>query len=144
MPVHFFYEDTSFKLTQARKTSTWIEQVIIQEEYLLKELNYIFCSDIFLYEINKTYLGHHTYTDIITFDYSEKNDYEIEGEIYISVDRVKENAVTYQKPFNQELLRVIIHGVLHLLGYRDKTGEEQKEMRKKEEACLSLQNQLKQ
>lgn len=106
----------------------------------MKELNYIFCSDIFLHEINKTYLGHHTYTDIITFDYSEKNSHEIEGEIYISVDRVKENAVTYQKTFHQELHRVIIHGVLHLLGYGDKTGEEQKEMRKKEEACLSLQN----
>ena len=140
MPVHFFYEDTTFRLTQTRKTSAWIKEVISREEYFLKELNYIFCSDIFLHEINKTYLGHHTYTDIITFDYSEKNSHEIEGEIYISVDRVKENAVTYQKTFHQELHRVIIHGVLHLLGYGDKTGEEQKEMRKKEEACLSLQN----
>ena len=87
-----------------------------------------------------TYLGHDTYTDIITFDYEEKKNLSIEGEIYISVDRVKENAATYQKSFEQELFRVIIHGVLHLLGYHDKTVQEQKEMRKKEEACLSLQN----
>ena len=140
MPIHFFYEDTSFKLQQPRKISAWIKKVIARENNTLQELNYIFCSDKYLHEINLTYLDHDTYTDIITFDLDERKSSAIEGEIYISVDRVKENAEIYQKPFEQELHRVIIHGVLHLLGYRDKTDGEQKEMRKKEEACLSLQN----
>ena len=140
MSINFFYEDTPFKLKQARKVSTWIKNVIKHEAHSLLELNYIFCSDIYLHKINKTYLGHDTYTDIITFDHKEQEDKVIEGEIYISVDRVKENAVVYQKAFEEELHRVIIHGVLHLLGYGDKTAQEQKEMRKKEEACLSLQD----
>ena len=140
MCINFFYEDTPFQLKQTQQVSNWIKKVISLEAQILEELNYIFCSDNYLHEINKTYLGHDTYTDIITFDYKEKNGAPIEGEVCISVDRVQENATTYQKTFEEELHRVIIHGVLHLLGYRDKTPQEQKEMRKKEEACLSLQN----
>ena len=140
MCINFFYEDTPFKLQQTKKIKTWIKKVISLEDHSLKELNYIFCSDTYLHKINVTYLGHDTYTDIITFEYKEQKSPTIEGEIYISVDRVKENAATYQKTFKEELHRVIIHGVLHLLGYRDKSAKEKKEMRKKEEACLSLQN----
>ena len=140
MDINFFYEDISFRLSQPENTQKWIAEIIRSEAYHLKELNYIFCSDPYLHKINLEYLNHDTYTDIITFDHRETEKAEIQGEIYISIDRVTENANTYNKPFKQELHRVIIHGVLHLLGYQDLSEAEKKEMRKKEEACLSLQN----
>ncbi len=140
MDINFFYEDISFRLNQPENTKKWIAAIVQAEDYLLTELNYIFCSDTYLHKINLDFLNHDTYTDIITFDHNETEKQEIQGEIYISIDRVKENAGTYKKPFEQELHRVIIHGVLHLLGYQDKSEAEKKEMRKKEEACLSLQN----
>jgi len=99
-------------------------------------LSYIFCSDKYLLSINQKYLNHNTLTDIVTFDLAE--DAEIEGEIYISVERVKENAVKYAVDFEEELHRVIIHGLLHLIGYKDKTASQKAQMRKKEQACLSL------
>ena len=98
------------------------------------EISYIFCSDDYLLDINKTYLKHDFYTDIITFDYTDAK--KISGDLYISIDRVRDNAQELNLGFEQELHRVIIHGVLHLLGLKDKTEEEAKEMRKAEEECL--------
>jgi rRNA maturation RNase YbeY len=135
--VNFFTEETSFKLPHPRKTSTWIQNTISNERFSLTELNYIFCSDEYLLRINIEYLNHHTYTDIITFDSSD-NSGELQGDIFISIDRVRENALKLNLPFIDELHRVIIHGVLHLVGYSDKTPAKAKVMRKKEDAYLSL------
>lgn len=107
------------------------------EKHQLKEINYIFCSDFFLLNLNQDFLNHDTLTDIITFDNSE-NKIMLEGEVYISIDRVKENASKFKSEFQDELDRVIIHGVLHLMGYKDKESTDKALMRKKEEACLSL------
>lgn len=135
--INFFSEEINFSLPKPRKTATWIKDVIAHESHLLKLLNFIFCSDEYLMKINRQYLRHDTYTDIVTFDNSEPTG-GLEGDIFISVDRVKENAMNLHAPFYQELHRVIIHGVLHLMGYSDKTKAKQKEMRNKEDACLSL------
>ena len=114
-----------------------LETVLAKEEQHAKTINYIFCSDDYLLKINKEYLNHDTLTDIITFDNSEEEG-KIEADIFISIDRIKENALSLKKDFDQELHRVIIHGLLHLLGYNDKTDDDKAEMRKKEDACLSL------
>jgi rRNA maturation RNase YbeY len=135
--VNFFSQTIPFKVPSPRKTASWIKATIQKEKHSLKEVNFIFCSDEELYQINREYLKHKTFTDIITFDNSEEKRV-IEGDIYISVDRVKENASKYDIEFHTELKRVIIHGVLHLLGYKDKTPIHQKEMRRKEDAYLSL------
>lgn len=135
--ISFFSEDTDFVLKNQRKTRNWIRQVISNEGYLLKTLNYIFCSDEYLHEINLKYLSHTSFTDIITFDQSDI-EMEIEGDIYISIDRVKENSISFNNTFQKELYRVMIHGVLHLLGYSDKSEEEIKVIRIKEDSCLSL------
>lgn len=135
--VHFFSEDVAFALPKPRKTVTWIKEVIKKERKTLQELNVIFCSDTHLLAINQTYLNHDTFTDIVTFDNSESPDH-IEGDIYISLDRVRENALKYERPVFEELYRVIIHGVLHLMGYKDKGNAAKALMRKKEDACLSL------
>ena len=103
----------------------------------MKDLSFIFCDDMELLNKNSKYLNHDTLTDILTFDYSENNN--ISGDIYISIDRVKENAKTYKVTFENELDRVMIHGVLHLLGYKDKSKKDQKAMREKEDFYLSLQ-----
>lgn len=135
--VHFFYEDVEFRLRTTRHTKFWIKKVINSEKRKLGELNYIFCSDPFLAQLNTQYLKHNTYTDIITFDSNDGNDF-IQGDIYISVDRVRENALKFKTDFPQELHRVIIHGILHLIGYSDKSRQAKNEMRKKEDAYLSL------
>lgn len=135
--IRFFQEDISFKLKQPIKTSRWIKSIIQQEKFKLKELNYIFCSDNHLLSINQGFLHHDYFTDIITFDHSSENR-TIAGEIYISIDRVRENAKDFEVDFDTELHRVMIHGVLHLIGYPDKSKAEKSLMRKKEEACLSL------
>jgi probable rRNA maturation factor len=137
--IRFFCEDIPFKLPHPRKTSSWIKNTIIAERGNLISLNYIFCSDDFLRNINIQYLNHHTYTDIVTFSHSEAAG-EIEGDIFISIDRVKENAEKFNTDFDTELHRVIIHGVLHLLGYGDKKPKEKTVMRAKEDAYLSLRN----
>lgn len=103
----------------------------------IAHLNYIFCSDKYLLKINRDYLKHDDYTDVVTFDYSESTQ-EIEGEIYISIDRVRENADRYKQEFTNELSRVMIHGLLHLMGYGDKTEAEQTKMKEREDACLFL------
>lgn len=135
--IHFFYEDVKFRLKTARNTKSWIKDVIRTEGKELAEINYVFCSDSFLAQLNIQYLQHNTFTDIITFNTAEGSD-SIGGDIYISVDRVKENADEFNVPFDQELHRVIIHGVLHLLGYLDKTVNQKRTMRKREDAYLSL------
>lgn len=135
--ISFFREDTDFDLPEKERRSAWIQQVITNEGYELAELTYIFCSDEYLLGINQEYLDHDTYTDIVTFDNSEEEKL-IEGDIFISVDRVKENAEGLGVTFEEELNRVMVHGVLHLLGYKDKTEEQSVQMRQMEDTCLSL------
>jgi rRNA maturation RNase YbeY len=118
-------------LEEQVKHSQWIEKVIESEGKKLEELCYIFCDDEYLYKLNQDYLQHDTYTDIISFDYSVGK--ILQGDIYISTQRVKENSETFNVSFKEELRRVIIHGVLHLCGYKDKTEEQSLLMRQKEE-----------
>jgi probable rRNA maturation factor len=134
--IRFFNEDISFVFPKKRTTSQWIKEIAALENKRVGDLNFIFCSDSHLFTLNQEYLQHDTYTDIITFDYSEEE--TIEGDIYISIDRIKENAGNLGIAMNEELFRVIIHGVLHLLGYKDKTKEEKELMREKEDYSLSL------
>jgi probable rRNA maturation factor len=135
--IHYFFEDIEFKLDNSNKISSWISDVLSKEKYNLTSINYIFCSDEHLLKVNREYLSHDYYTDIITFNNSEA-DNQIEGDLFISIDRVAENAKVNNESFDKELNRVMIHGVLHLLGYNDKTKEEQIMMREKENAYLSL------
>jgi probable rRNA maturation factor len=137
MPVHFFEEDISFSLTTEEETKLWIALIIQTEKRILGDLNFIFCTDDHLHEINVSYLNHDTYTDIITFDNSEKVE-EVSGDIFISIDRVEANARDLAISSNDELNRVMIHGVLHLIGFNDKSDEEKQQMREKEDTCLSL------
>jgi rRNA maturation RNase YbeY len=137
MAIHFFSEDLPFVLPQKLRRKHWLKQLASNEGFHIKELNYIFCSDEYLYQINVDYLQHNTYTDIITFDNSEKTG-EIEGDIFISLDRVKENAETHQQDEETELTRVLSHGLLHLMGYADKTKQAASLMRSKEDAAIEL------
>lgn len=137
MAVRFFCEDVAFDIPNPQKTKNWVRKAIDLENCSPGEINFIFCSDKYLLSINKQYLNHNTYTDIVTFDTSEEKDV-ISGDIYISVDRIKENAGRYDATFQHELLRVLIHGVLHLVGYGDKSQRQKSEMRRKEETYLSL------
>ena len=136
--INFFSENITYKLKDKRKIQKWIKLVIEGEKKKAGDINYIFCDDAFLVEMNIKYLNHDTLTDIITFNYNEESENSINGDIYISIDRVKENSVEYNVPFNTELDRVIIHGVLHLLGFKDKTKADKKTMREKEDNSLSL------
>lgn len=132
--VCFFYETRPFKLTQRSQLKSFIETLFRKEGKSLASLNYIFCTDKKLLEINRQYLQHDFYTDIISFDLSA--DKAVTGEIYISIDRVKENARNLGVTFRSELHRVIFHGALHLCGYRDKKKEEIAEMRRREDYWL--------
>ena len=138
MAVQYFYEEVDFKLPNPRKTSQWIADAIRIEKGSLGDVSYIFCNDEFLLDLNLKYLNHSTLTDIITFDLSDNLSDEISGEIYISLERVTENAEKYKVSFIHELHSVLIHGILHLLGYSHKNEAEKALMRKKEEAYLSL------
>lgn len=133
-----FSSQTEFKLEGAVSKVAWIESVVKKERKILGDLQYVFCSDEFLHGINIQYLNHDTLTDIITFDYTSGD--VVSGEVYISIERVKENAESLGNSFEDELDRVIIHGVLHLCGYLDKTAEQKKVMRGKEDACLLVRN----
>jgi len=135
MAIHFFSEQIDFKLSHSLKVKKWIKTSVERHEQKLKEINFIFCDDAYLLQINQEYLQHDTYTDIITFDNSEKKG-QIESDIFISIERVRENAQNLQIDFEQELRRVLIHGVLHLLGYKDKSKEQAQEMRAKEDEAL--------
>jgi len=136
IPINFFNEDISFKLKQKGLVRNWIRNTIISENHRLKLLNFIFCSDAYLLNINKQYLNHDTYTDIITFDNSDF-ELEIAGDIFISVERVKDNAKELALDDTEELHRVIIHGTLHLLGYSDKSKSLKAQMTDKEDLYLS-------
>lgn len=133
--ILFNYE-TEFELSNEKSTSDWILKCIEHETFELGELNYIFCDDEYLHKINVEFLNHDTLTDIISFDYSIGK--LVSGDIFISVERVKENANNFNVSFQNELHRVIIHGVLHYMKYKDKTIEEKTLMRNKENECLEL------
>jgi probable rRNA maturation factor len=134
--IRFFDEDINFKLKQKAQVRQWIIDTITNEGYKLSELSYIFCSDAYLLQINQQYLQHDTYTDIITFDNSEQEG-KIVGDIFISVDRIRENAAKFNVSEITELHRVMIHGVLHLLGYKDKSTASKEKMTQKEDQYLS-------
>jgi probable rRNA maturation factor len=135
--IQFDYFQTRFKLSHPKKTIAWIKRVVKAEKSAVHSLNYVFCSDRYLLGINQEYLNHDTLTDIITFDYTEKHAF-LEGEIYISVPRVRENARKLSVDFETELHRVVIHGVLHILGYKDKTPKDKAAMRAAEEKYLKI------
>jgi rRNA maturation RNase YbeY len=141
MAINFFSEDTSFQIKQKLKRKKWLKEITSLESYKILDLNYIFCSDEYLHKINLQYLDHDTFTDIITFDNSEHIG-EIEGDIYISIDRIKENAKDHEVDQETELSRVLSHGLFHLLGYKDKTSSESKKMREKEEFAISLYKKI--
>jgi probable rRNA maturation factor len=134
--ISFFEEDITYKLKLKAAVRQWIKETICSEGYKLKELNYIFCSDSYLLQINQQYLNHDTYTDIITFDNSDK-ERTISGDIFISIDRIRENAAKFNITETDELHRVIIHGALHLLDYKDKTVPDKKKMTLKEDFYLN-------
>jgi rRNA maturation RNase YbeY len=134
--VYFFYEKKDFSLTNIKELKLFIEHIFRKEKKRLGSINYIFCSDKRVLEINRTFLKHDYYTDIITFDLSEGP--ETTAEVYISVDRVRDNAKTIGASFKSELHRVIFHGALHLCGFKDKKKADQALMRKKEDQYLVL------
>ena len=138
--INFFSEDTDFSISDTDTPSIrkWIHQVIHVEQQELIALNFIFCSDTYLHQINLEYLNHDTLTDVITFPYSTSP--KIEGDIFISIDRIKENASLFKTSFKQELHRIMIHGVLHLCGYTDKDKESKVKMSHKENEALELLN----
>lgn len=134
--IHFNSEEIPLPNIDQNKVIDWIFQVTTLHAKKVGEINYIFCSDKRILEINKQYLQHDYYTDIITFDYSEQD--SIDGDIYIGTETVMSNAVLFGVPFDTELHRVIIHGILHLCGYKDKTPETEKIMHEKENEALNL------
>jgi rRNA maturation RNase YbeY len=137
--IHFFYEDISIRIKHIGKLKNWIKETIKQENRVFSNINYIFCSDDFLRDINIRYLDHDTFTDIVTFDTSsDSNSQFIEGEIYISIERILDNSKKYKVEFSDELHRVMVHGVLHLVGYHDSSVRQKSIMRGKENAYLSL------
>lgn len=135
--ISFNYEH-DFKLVDEKEMSNWISSVISSEEYREGVINYIFCNDEYLHKLNVEFLEHDTLTDVISFDY--KVGKELHGDIFISVDRVKENAKKYEVTFDEELNRVMAHGILHFCGYKDKSDDEKKLMREKENHYLNELN----
>lgn len=136
MAVHFFNDDVDFTVSDETLLRKWITLVVTRHKKRLGKITYLFCSDEKIYQTNVRFLNHDTYTDIITFDYVE-NDL-ISGDIIISIDRVGENARSFNVSFEQELHRVIIHGLLHLLGFKDKSVEDAAIMRHNEDESLAL------
>ena len=133
--INFNYE-TDYQLDSENTYSNWICKIVGTEDGEVVQLDYIFCDDAYLLEINNKYLEHDTYTDIITFDYTDGKN--ISGDVFISIDRVKENAKTFSVSFDAELRRVMAHGILHLLGYGDKSEDEAVIMRAKEDEKMEL------
>jgi len=131
--IQFFYENLPESVSADYKK--WLEDIILSEEKKLGEINYIFCDDEYLLKINQDYLQHDYYTDIITFDYVKGK--TISGEIFVSLQRISDNASTLSKNYEEELRRVLAHGILHLSGYKDKSEEEEREMRRKEDFYLA-------
>ncbi len=133
--ISFNYE-TDFELSDETQFSSWISSVIVSENKIEGEINFVFCDDDYLLNLNEQFLNHDTLTDIISFNYSLGN--ELHGDIFISVDRVKENAFDFNVSFNEELLRVLVHGILHYCGYSDKTKDEKSLMRAKEDEKIKM------
>jgi rRNA maturation RNase YbeY len=133
--ISFNYE-TDFELGDEKSFSNWITKIITSENKLEGQINYIFCNDDYLHKINLQYLNHDTFTDIISFDYSEGN--FLQGDIFISIERVQDNAMDFNISLLEELKRVMAHGILHYCGYKDKSSEEQKIMRQKEEQKMKM------
>ena len=138
--VSYFLQDIDFVFKHKRLNNSWLKLVAESEIKKLGNINIIFCSDNYILDVNVKYLGHDYFTDIITFDYCEKN--ILSGDLFISIDTVRDNAEFYKTEFKDELNRVIIHGLLHLIGYDDHTPEEQKIMREKENYYLELRNHI--
>lgn len=138
--VRYFFEDIRFEYKGKQFNNRWMKLVAESEICRLGDINIIFCSDPYILGINLQYLGHDYFTDIITFDYSEKP--VISGDLFISVDSVRENAVFYDTLFEEELHRVIVHGILHLIGYDDHTEGDTAVMRSKENYYLDIRKQL--
>ena len=134
-PIHFHFVSTKGTLTKRTLLKYFMFKLAKKEGYKLKSINYIFCTDSYLLKLNQDFLGHNTLTDIITFPLSKRGE-DIEAEIYISVDRVKENASLFNTSFKEEFHRVIFHGMLHLCGYKDKSASEKAKMRQKENEYL--------
>lgn len=133
--ISFNYE-TDFFLNNEEALATWISSVIVAEGCTEDEINYVFCDDAYLHQLNVEFLQHDTLTDIISFDYSiGKN---LQGDIFISIDRVRDNAADFNVAFDEELKRVMVHGVLHYCGYKDKSDEEERLMREKENHYLNM------
>lgn len=135
--INFFAEESAFRPKNIKALRQWLLQCIKAEDYELLELSFIFCSDDYLLKINKQYLNHDTYTDTVTFDNSEIEG-KILGDIFISIDRIRENAKTFKTLLNDELHRVMIHSTLHLLGYKDKSAKNKSLMTAKEDEYLAL------
>lgn len=140
MAIRFSVQDVHFELENEQNLKKWISDVVLRRGKAVGNISYLFCDDNYLLGVNRQYLNHDTYTDIITFDYVVGN--LVSGDIMISVDRVGENAEKFGVPFEQELHRVVIHGVLHLLGQGDKTDSEAAEMRRLENDALALWNEM--
>ncbi len=137
MPISFFKEDVEFPtFFNKEKTEFWLEELASLHKANIQELNYIFCSDEYLLQINRKHLNHDYYTDIITFPYG--SNVELSGDIFVSLDRVLENAASFGVHEISEFLRVMAHGVLHLIGFNDKNEKEEKQMRMEEEKAISL------
>lgn len=141
MAINFFEEGVASGISSSNRVRRWLRKVADTKGYTIKNLNYVFCNDEYLYEMNVQYLKHQTYTDIITFDQSEDNNI-IEGDIYISTDRVKDNAHTHGADYPTELLRVISHGLLHLCGHQDKTKRQSEEMRMEEDKAIAIYQKM--
>ena len=135
--ISFTNEEITFNLDHKEDVIQWLKDVATQEGQEIIQLDYLFCSDEYLLEVNKTYLDHDYYTDIITFPLDRNS---IEANVFISIDRVKENAQLYKQNFEDELHRVIVHGLLHMMGYNDKTPEDENTMRNKENSCLAMRS----
>ena len=138
MSIKYFNEDVPLPKIKKRRTSNWIKETILLEEKIVGDVSFIFCSDNYLLEVNKKYLTHDYYTDIITFDYVEGE--LISGDIFISTDRVKENAKEFSTTVENELNRILLHGILHLLGYKDKIKKDKEFMTSKEDYYLNVLN----
>lgn len=133
--ISFNYE-TDFELSDETAISDWLSQVILSESKKEGDINYIFCDDEYLHKINVEYLDHDTLTDVISFDYSVGN--ELHGDIFVSVERVADNAKDFEVSFDEELKRVLVHGILHYAGYKDKSEEDELKMRQKEEEKIAM------
>lgn len=131
-----FFTETEFELQEKDFYKDWLFACVDNYGYSIGEINYIFCDDEYLLDINRKHLQHDYYTDIITFDYTEGK--VLYGDLFISVDRIADNAYEFNTSFENELARVMIHGLLHMMGLKDKTEEDQKEMRQAEDNCLQL------